>query len=167
MGDLGISLPGLTTQIVSFLILFGILYVLLYKPVLRLLDQRSERIKESLETAERVKQEAADSQKEMEKQLQAAREEGQAMIAQAREDAERYREEEMRRARDEIQGEREKAQKEIQRERDSAIEELRGEFADLAIQAAEKVIDKSLDRQGHQELIQKVLEEARTGRSNN
>ncbi|MFQ5934548.1 MAG: hypothetical protein ACE5KI_07895, partial [Dehalococcoidia bacterium] len=54
MEALGINLPGLITQIVSFVILFALLYRLLYKPVLRLLDQRSNRIKESLETAERV-----------------------------------------------------------------------------------------------------------------
>ena len=73
LGSLGINLPGLITQLVSFVILFAVLYKLLYKPVLRMLDQRSDRIKESLETAERVRQEAADSQEQMRKQLETAR----------------------------------------------------------------------------------------------
>ena len=166
MEGLGINLPGLITQIVSFGVLFGILCALLYKPVLRLLDQRSARIKESLETAERVQKEAAQSQEEMQRQLQTAREEGQTLIAQAREAAERFREEEMTKARTEIQGEKERAQANIQRERDAAIEELRRQFTDLAITAAEKVVERSLDAGAHRELIEKVLEESPTAQRN-
>ncbi len=166
MEGLGINVPVLLTQIISFLILFGALYVLLYKPILRLLDQRSARIKESLEAAERVQEEASESQKRMEEQLQAAREEGQSLIAQAREAAERYRGEEMAKATGEIQKEREKAQVDIQRKRDAALEELRRQFADLAIQAAEKVIESSLDKKAHEELIEKVLKEGPAGRNN-
>ena len=161
MEGLGINLPGLVTQIVSFLLLFVILYGLLYKPLLGLLDQRAAKIKESLERAENVKQAADDSQKQMDEQLQAARSEGQLLIAQAREAAEKYRENEMAKAKTEIQGEREKAQEEIRRERDAAIDEVRSEFSDLAIQAAEKVINKSLDQNSHQELIQNVLDESK------
>lgn len=161
MEGLGINLPGLVTQIVSFLLLFVILYGLLYKPLLGLLDQRAAKIKESLERAENVKQAADDSQKQIEEQLNAARAEGQSLIAQARESAGKYRENEMAKAKVEIQGEREKAQEEIRRERDSVIEEVRSEFADLAIQAAQKVINKSLDEKSHQELIQSVLDESK------
>ena len=161
MEGLGINLPGLVTQIVSFLVLFVILYALLYKPLLGLLDQRAAKIKESLERAENVKQAADDSQKQMEEQLQAARSEGQSLIAQAREAAEKYRENEMAKAKTEIQGEREKAQEEIRRERDAAIDGVRSEFSDLAIQAAEKVINKSLDQNSHQQLIQNVLDESK------
>ena len=52
MSGLGISLPGLITQLISFLILFFLLYKLLYGPVTRMLDQRSEKIKASLDAAE-------------------------------------------------------------------------------------------------------------------
>ena len=160
MEDLGINLPGLITQIVSFLVLFGVLYALLYKPVLRLMDQRSERIRESLESAERAQQDAARSQEEMGKKLDEARAEGQTLIAQAREMADRFRDEELERARQEIQRERDRAQANIQRERDVAIEELRRQFTDLAVTAAERVIERSLDRDTHRELIEKVLEES-------
>ena len=160
MGALGINLPGLITQLVSFVILFGVLYMLLHKPILRMLDDRSNRIKESLETAERVRQEAVRSQEEMQGQLDAARAEGQQLISQAREVAERFREEELGRARQDIQAERARAEADIKRERDSAIEELRREFSGLAIRAAEGVIRRSLDESAHLELIQKVLEES-------
>ena len=50
----------------------------------------------------------------------------------------------------------------IQRERDDAVDELRREFADLTILAAEKVIDRSLDKEAHRQVIDKVLEESTT-----
>ena len=159
MDALGIDLSGLITQIVSFLILFAILYALLYKPVLRVLDQRSARIRESLESAQRANEEAASSQEEMRRQMDTTRAEGQAMIAQAREVADRFREGELAKAREEIEAERDRAQANIQRERDSAIEELRSEFADLAIRAAERVVERSLDDSAHRDLIDAVLQE--------
>ena len=55
--------------------------------------------------------------------------------------------------------ERERAETSIKRERDSAIEELRSQFAGLAITAAERVINRSLDGDAHRELIDQVLEE--------
>jgi len=160
MEALGINLSGLITQIVSFLILFGILYALLYKPILRALDQRSSRIRESLETAERVQQDAERSQEDMRKQVETARTEGQAMIAQAREVADRFREEELSKAREEIATERTRAEAAIQRERDAAVEELRREFAGLALDAAEQVVNLSLDKNAHRDIIEQVLEES-------
>ena len=159
MEALGVNLSGLITQIVSFLILFGLLYALLYKPVLRMLDQRSSRIKESLEAAQRAGEEATRSKEQMQEQLEAARAEGQQLIAQARDVADRFREEELVKAREDISAERVRAQANIQRERDAAIEELRREFAGLAISAAERVVERSLDDTTHRELIDSVLEE--------
>ncbi len=159
MEALGINLAGLLTQLVSFTVLVVVLWVLLYKPVTRALDQRSQRIRESLETADRVRQEASESQAAMEQQNAEAREEGQRLIAQAREVADRFREEEISKARQEIEAERARAEANIQRERDAAIEDLRREFAGLAITAAERVIERSLDEDDHRALIESVLEE--------
>ena len=159
MDALGINLSGLITQIVSFLVLLAILYAFLYKPLLRMLDQRSARIKESLETVQKVKEDAARSEGGMRKQLEDARAEGQAMISQAREVADRFREEELAKARHDIEAERMKAEANIQRERDAAIEELRREFSGLAITAAERVVERSLDESAHRDIIEKVLKE--------
>ncbi|MDA0771160.1 MAG: ATP synthase F0 subunit B [SAR202 cluster bacterium Casp-Chloro-G4] len=167
MGALGINLVGLITQIVSFVILFAILYKLLYRPILGMLEQRANRIQESLETADRVRQEATSQQEAMQGQIEAARTEGQQLIAQAREVADRFREEELAKARQDIEGERTRATANIQRERDAAIEDLRREFAGMAIMAAERVIERSLDAPTHQDIINRVLEEgnSRAGRN--
>ncbi len=160
MDGLGINLGGLITQIVSFLVLFVILRALLYKPLLKMIDLRSIRIKDSLEAVEASKQEAAKSQEEMQRQIDEAQEKSRSMIEQAREVSSRFREEELAKARKEIDEERERAQTDIQRERDTAIEELRTEFAGLAMKAAEKVVSKALDDSTHRDIIEDVLYES-------
>ena len=159
MADLGLNFPSLIVFMVNFLILLGILYMFAYKPILRLMDQRSERIRESLEAADRAREEAARSHQDTQHQLNEARIEGQRLIEQAREMAERYRGEERDRARQDAEAFIARAREDIQRERDVAIQEVRSHFADLAISAAERVIERSLDREAHGELIARVLEE--------
>ena len=157
--DLGINLPSLIAYLINFVILLGILIFFAYKPLLRVLDQRSERIRESLEAADRAREEAATSREAIEEQLNEARREGQRLLEASREAADRYRGEEMDRARQEAESFVERARSDIQRERDTAIQEVRANFGDLAITAAERVIRRSLDRQAHEELISQVLEE--------
>ena len=54
MAELGFNIPSLIAYLVNFLILLGVLFLFAYKPVLRALDARSDRIRESLEAADRV-----------------------------------------------------------------------------------------------------------------
>ena len=140
--------------------LLVILYAVGYKRILRMLDERSERIRESVEAAERVRQESVVQHEEMEKRLEEGRHEGQAVLNQAREMADRYREEEREKARQEAEAFVARARDDIQRERDAAIDQVRRNFAGLAILAAERVIERSLDESAHRDIIEKVLEES-------
>lgn len=160
MEGLGINLPILVAQIVNFLILFGILYLVAYKPILRMLDERSRRIKESMEQAESIKEQSARAEEEVKKQLGEASREGQERIARAVRAGEEVKQKAQAEARQEADALIARARSEIQRERDEAIGEVRRDFADLAILAAGKVIDRSLDKEEHRQLIDKVLEES-------
>ena len=95
MDALGINLPGLITQIISFGILFFILSKLLYKPLVSLMDQRAEKIREGLEASDMAREQAARSEEAIQQQLVEARVEGQKLVAEARETADKFREEEM------------------------------------------------------------------------
>ncbi len=159
METLGVHLPSLLIYLVNFLLVLGILFAFAYKPILRLMDQRADRIRESLEASERAREEAASSQAVVEEQLVEARREAQRIMDLAREASERFRAEEMERARNEAETFVARAQSDIQRERDAAIEEVRANFSDLALTAAERVMRRSLDRQAHEDLISQVLEE--------
>ena len=95
MTQLGINLPTLVAYLLNFVVLLGVLYAFAYKPLLKAMDQRSERIRESLEAADKARDEAANAQTAVEEQLTEARREGQRLLDQARETANRFREEEM------------------------------------------------------------------------
>ena len=162
IAELGISLPILLTQVVTFIILLVILRFFAYKPLMRMLDERSRRVKESMEQAESVKEQSAHAEEEARKQLEATSREGQERIARAVRAGEEVKQKAQEEARQEAEALISRARTEIQRERDEAIGEVRREFADLTILAAGKVIDRSLDKEEHRQLIDKVLEESST-----
>ncbi len=166
MEGLGISLPVLLTQVVTFIILLIILRFVAYKPLMRMLDERSRRIKESMEQAESIKEQSARAEEEVKKQLGAASREGQERIARAVRAGEEVKHKAQEEAGQEAEALINRARAEIQRERDDAIGEVRREFADLTILAAGRVIDRSLDKEEHRRLIDKVLEESITKEKN-
>ena len=88
--------------------------------------------------------------------------EGQEAVARAVRTGEEIRQKAQQEARPEAEAIIAKARLEIQQERDEAIDELRKELADLTIVAAGKVIERSLDKEAHRQLIDKVLEESET-----
>ena len=162
LASLGINLPTLVAQIVNFVVLFGLLYLVAYKPIMRMLDERSRKIKESMEQTEFIKQQAEQAEEETKKRIEAAGKEGQELVARAARTGEEMRRQAQQEARQDAESLIGRARVEIQRERDEAIGELRKEFADLTIMAAEKVIERSLDKEAHRQLIDKVLEESST-----
>lgn len=162
LATLGINLPTLLAQTINFLILFGLLYFVAYKPILRMFDERSKKIKESMEQTEYIKEQAAHAEEEVKKQLEVASKDGQEVISRAVRTGEEIRQKVQQEAKKEAESLIARARLEIQRERDDAIEELRKEVADLTILAAGKVIDRSLDKEAHRQLIDKVLEESTT-----
>jgi F-type H+-transporting ATPase subunit b len=158
--DLGINVPVLIAQIINFSFLLILMRLFIYKPVLKILDERRERIREGLSAAERGRETAAEANREAQAQIDAARTEGQAIVAQAQQVAQRLQEEGRVQATSQADALLERARSEIQLERDAAIAELRKEFADLTIAAAEKVIGQSLDRGAHQRLIDEALSQS-------
>lgn len=166
MEGLGINLPLLVTFVINFIILFALLSVVLYKPVLKMLDERQARIKESMEQAEQIKEQAARSEEQIQAALETARKEGQTIVAQAAQIGEKLREEAAETARKEAEALIGKARTEIELERDKAMDDLRADFADIAVLAAGKVIKESLDSKKHRKLIDEVLDESTTFKRN-
>ncbi|MFO8009208.1 MAG: F0F1 ATP synthase subunit B [Dehalococcoidia bacterium] len=157
LDSLGISWQGLVVQLVNFGILLFLLGKFAYKPIMRMLDERSQKIKEGLEKSEEAERRAADIDVEAKKALEEARKEGQIMLAQAKEAADKRREEYIAQARQEADNMVERARSEIQMEKEQAINELRNQFADITIMAAGKVINEELDKEKHRKVIDEVL----------
>ena len=157
---LGLNLPQLIAQIANFFVLLLILRLTLYKPILRMLDERKQKIAEGLNAAEIARAEAAAAQANIQDQLSIARKDGQEIVAGAQAIATRIQADAREQSNRDREVALERARSEIQLERDRAIADLRGEFADITVSAAEKVINQSLDRQAHQRIIDEALAES-------
>ena len=159
-GFLGLTLPSFIGQLINFLILLGLLTFFGYKPIRNMLDERSNRIKLSMEQAEATKSEYERAQVEAEKQISKARDEAQSILAQAAQAGTVLKEEARQEARKEAQAIVEMARAQLERERDKIVDELRKDFVDTAILAAERVLSETVDRGKHRQLIEKTLEES-------
>jgi F-type H+-transporting ATPase subunit b len=160
--SLGINMPTLLAQLINVAILFGLLYLVAYRPIMRMLDERSRKVKESMEQTEFIKQQAERAEEEAEKRVEAASKEGEEVIARAMRTGDEVKREAQQQSKQEAETLIARARAEIQHERDEAIGDLRKEFADLTVMAAGKVIDRTLDKKAHRQIIDKVLEEAPT-----
>ena len=159
-GFLGLTLPNFIGQLVNFVLLLALLIFFGYKPIRRMLDERSNRIRQSMEHAEATKKEYENARIEVEKRISEARDEGQLIVGQAEKAGERIKEEAKGAARDEAKAIVEKAKSEIERDRNTMINELRKEFVDTAILAAETVMKETLDKEKHRLLIEKTMKKS-------
>jgi F-type H+-transporting ATPase subunit b len=152
--------PGLVLwTIISFIILVGILGKYAWKPIISALAEREDKIRSALEQADRARSEAADLLKKNAEAVARAEQEYQKMLREGKDMAEKVKEEIVGKARQQAQQEIQRASEEIQRSVDSARHQLRTEVADLAIKAAEKILDESLDAQRQKKMINAFLDQ--------
>ncbi len=166
LASLGINVSTLLAQIVTFGVLFILLKMFAFKPILKMLDERSNRIKESMEQADYIKEQVANTEEESKARIEAAAKEGQELIARAVRAGDEVKQQAQEDARAGAESILTKARTEIQRERDEAISELRKEVADLTITVAEKVIGQTLDKETHRQLIENTIDQSTTLRQN-
>ena len=158
--SLGINLPLLVAFIINFIVLFFLLRLFLFKPVLKILDERAKRAKEGMELAEATKKEYEQAKVEVQKQIDKGRQEAKAIIAQTMQTGERLKEESRQEATKQAQLIVDRTRAELEVERDKIVENLRKEFVDISISAAEKVIKETLDKEKHRRLIEETLKES-------
>jgi len=164
--SLGINLPLLVVFIVNFIVLLVLLRLFLYKPVMKVLDERAQRTKEAMDLAEATKKEYEQAKGEVQKQIEKGRQEAQAVITQAIQVGERLKEESRQETAKQTQVMIDRARSELEAERDKIVGDLRREFVDISIAAAGKVIKETLDKEKHRKLIEETLQESVTLKKN-
>jgi F-type H+-transporting ATPase subunit b len=145
-------------EILSFGILFFLLYKYAFPGLLGMLEEREKKIRDSLDQAERHRAEAERKLKEYEAKLAAASKEADALLAQAKERAQRLMDENEQRMTTEAERIRGDATREIDQERRRAIQEIRSQTTDLALMVAEKVVGKALTDADHRRLADEALD---------
>jgi F-type H+-transporting ATPase subunit b len=160
MGSLGIDGWNLAIQLFAFIIFIGLLWRYALGPITRILDQRTERVRESMEAAQRMQAELQATATRNEEILNEARHEAQSIVVNAREVSEatiaRAREAASQQADEYLT----RAEESLRQEVAQARQALRQEVADLAIMAATKIVRKELDPATQAALIEETLAEA-------
>ena len=162
MEKLGINLSHLIIQFINFGVLLALLLIFAYRPLRRIFEERSRKIREGLEQAELARKRMEEVEEEVRRRLEEARRQGEEIIARAREAGEKMKAEAREEARKEAEIFMERAREEMRRERAEMVEQLRREFVDAAILAAQKVVREALDKERHRRLIEETLEEIST-----
>ena len=152
-------IPGLMIwTIVFFLITFWVLKRYAFGPIQKVIDERRDRIRQSLEEAEQARTEAQGLLEEHRKLVADARGDADRILAEARRVSEAQRE----RAKEETEVDRQRRLEETKRlieaETQRALEQIRAEVADLTLIATERITGKVLDDEDHKRLIEEAVE---------
>jgi F-type H+-transporting ATPase subunit b len=150
--------PGLMIwTIICFLIALFVLKRYAFGPIQHAIDARRERIRESLEEADRAREEARALLEEHRKLIARAKADAEEILAETRKQSDAQRE----RVREETEADRqrrlEETKKQIEAETQRALEQIRAEVAELTIVATSKVTGKVLDRDDHRKLIEDAI----------
>jgi F-type H+-transporting ATPase subunit b len=152
--------PGLIVwTIVTFLLLLGILWKFAWNPILGALDARELAIQKTIDDAERLQAEAEAVLQEHQKRMAEARAEGNRILDEARQAGDHMKKDILEKARVESEKVLERAHRQLELETEQAIQTIRAQAADLALRAAEKVIERSLTDADHRRFADEAIAE--------
>ncbi len=145
--------------VLAFVIVLVILWKKLFPPIIEALDRRERTIRESLEAAERAREEAQRMMAEHEDHLEKARSEARAIIDEGKADAERVKNSIVESARRESEEISARARRDIELAKKAAVDDLYRQAARLSFDIAEKVIQKSLDPKEHEGIVDACIKD--------
>ena len=157
LAQIGIDFQTIILQALGFLVVLLVLWKFVFGRVGGLLEERQQEITSRMEKLETDQRELDRLNAETRQRLNEIEAEGQAKIQAAIDEGNAERQRILDQARQEASAELERARTEIQREKDEAILELRGTVAEIAIDAASKIIDQTLDAEKHQHIIDESI----------
>lgn len=157
MSDFGVQPILLAAQIVNFLVLLFILKKLLYKPILKLLDERKRKIEESLENAEKIKLELEETEAKRVKVIDEAIEESKKIVAEANVAASQIHSDAQAKSKEQMETIMQEAVQMIAGEKEKMKSEVKSEVAGMITMTLEKVLGKSLDSNSHKKLVDDAM----------
>ncbi len=145
--------------IINIILLFILLKIFLFKPLRKMMDERTASIQNDIDSAEKAKLEAQELAAANKETLAQARKEAQDIIAQAKQEAASVKSEILKSSQEEAKQIIESANKNIAIERQKALQEAQSQIADLAIAAASKIVSENLGDENNRRLVDNFLAE--------
>lgn len=146
-------------QTITFFIFVAFVFKYVWPPIMQAMKERSEKIADGLEAADRAERDLELAKEEAGKKLRAAKQEAQTIIDSANKRANQILDEAKENALAEGARLKAAAAAEVEQEVNRAREELRAQVATLVMQGAEAVLESSIDAKAHNELVNKLAGE--------
>lgn len=148
----------------NVILLFVLLKIFLFKPIGKMLDDRTQSIQKDIDDAERAKREAEELKAQYEASISEAKEEAGRILRAAYDEAETEREKIISKSHEEAESIVSAAGESIENERKRVIRQAHAEIADLAIEAASKVVGENLDDEKNRRLVDEFLTKEEVGK---
>ena len=145
---------------ISFTVLFVLIAKFAFPAVKKGIDARADKIRSSLDEAERTRDEASTILDQYRRQLADAKNESARIIEEARQAADKLRQDLKSQAEAEVAEIKQRAQEDIAAQVERAMGDLRARVADMTIELTEKVVQRNLDRETNLALIERFIDEA-------
>ena len=145
--------------VANIIILFVLLRIFLFKPINKMKAERTRTIQNDLDSAEKAKTEAEELRQQYEDSISEAKEKANEIIMKAHEDAESERAAIIKKSQEEAEKIVADADKTIENERKRVLRQAQSQIADLAIEAASKIIGENVDDEKNRRLVDKFLSE--------
>jgi len=146
-------------QLIAFAILFFLLSRYAFKPLFGVMEKRRQMVLEQMETAQKNRDEANKYIEEQKQALQQARKEAYEIIEQAKSTGSKQADEILAAARAEANRLKEEALRDIEAEKNKAVAALKAQVSGLSVLIASKIIEKQIDEQSQQQLVEQYLQE--------
>ena len=146
-------------SIIVFIILIVVLWKFVLKPVNNMLTKRQDEVRNAIDSAEKQKEEAQQYIEDQKKELDAARTEARQIIEESKTAAKKIKDEIEEKANDKSKIILDSALEEIKAERERSVAAVKNQIVNIAMEATEKIIGKSLSEEEHKRLIEDSLKE--------
>ena len=145
--------------IVTFLVLVVALAKFAWRPLLEALERRQSAIKQSLDDAQKAKQDLERLHVESQRILAEARGQADQILSQTRSDANRLRDELKQKAQTEAAGILKNAERQIEMETARALQHIRSEAVDISVAIASKLLERNVTKEDNERLIEETFKQ--------
>ena len=158
LGTLGINLKIFIAQLINFVVVLLVLWKWAYKPIVNLLDKRSERIEKSLKEADEIEKRLSELDSEQKALLAKAKQEANEVLEAARAQAESQKASMLDKAKGEVQTVVEKGKIQLQAEKEQMLRDAKSEIVAIAVEATKKILEESIDEKASQKIAEGIVE---------
>lgn len=157
LNNFGVKPVLLLAQVVNFAILLLILKKFMYKPILKVLEERKKKIAESLKNAEEIEKRLAAIENSRDEKLKETAKEAKTILEEAAKNADQIVAKAHEKAGEDIEKMIKKSRESMEQEKEKLYTQIRADLADLVSVGLEKVANKFLTEKDKKELLEKSL----------